>query len=123
MTKFNVLQKKRRAQLAESKREIHGDPYTRKLKVKPQTVVLSGKRKRKLARKSRREQKEAIKDGVISMEDIEMAVSQGNSSKGTTKFHMKRSPKINIKQQKRGGKKQKGSSGGDAKAQVDSMVE
>jgi hypothetical protein len=54
MAKFNVVQKRRRAQIAESKRAIHGDPLTKKLKNKTQPLTLSGKRKRKLLKKWRR---------------------------------------------------------------------
>ncbi|KAM6542564.1 hypothetical protein CsatB_007011 [Cannabis sativa] len=45
MAKFNVIQKKKRAQIAERKRAIHGDPSSRKLKVKPQNQSVSRKRK------------------------------------------------------------------------------
>jgi hypothetical protein len=54
MAKFNVLQKIRRAQIAESKRAIHGDPLTKKLKIRPQPHSVSGKRKRKLLKNWRR---------------------------------------------------------------------
>lgn len=54
MTKFNVIQKKRRAQTAERKRELFGHPLTGKLTEKPQFVPISGKRKRKLFKKWRR---------------------------------------------------------------------
>ena len=54
MAKFNVMQKKRRAQNSEIKRAIHGDPITGKLKIKPQPLSVSGKRKRKLLKKWRR---------------------------------------------------------------------
>ena len=46
MAKFNVVQKQRRALIAEKKRQLHGDPATGKLKVKNQPTSLSGKRKR-----------------------------------------------------------------------------
>jgi hypothetical protein len=54
MAKFNVVQKRRRAQIAENKRAIHGDPLTKKLKIKPQPHSVSGKRKRKLLKNWRR---------------------------------------------------------------------
>jgi len=54
MAKFNVVQKRRRALVAEKKRHLHGDPYTAKLKIREQPVSLSGKRKRKLFKKWRR---------------------------------------------------------------------
>ncbi|KAG5617439.1 hypothetical protein H5410_017263, partial [Solanum commersonii] len=75
MAKFNEVQKKRRAIISESKRAKHGDPYTRKLKQKAQPLAISGKRKRKLFKKWRRDQKEAVEKGVITMEDVEMAVA------------------------------------------------
>lgn len=56
MAKFNEVQKKKRAQIAERKRATKGDPHTRKLKNKPpqQSLSVSGKRKRKLFKKWRR---------------------------------------------------------------------
>ena len=54
MAKFNVMQRRRRAQIAERKRAIHGDPTTGKLKNRPQPLSISGKRKRKLLKKWRR---------------------------------------------------------------------
>lgn len=54
MAKFNEVQKKKRALTAERKRALYGDRSTRKLKTKPQTVSVSGKRKRKLLKKWRR---------------------------------------------------------------------
>lgn len=54
MAKFNVVQKKKRAQSQERKRRIHGDPVSGKLKLKEQPVSISGKRKRKLLKKWRR---------------------------------------------------------------------
>lgn len=54
MAKFNEVQKRRRAALAQQKRAIHGDPVTSKLKQKPQPLSISGKRKRKLFKKWRR---------------------------------------------------------------------
>lgn len=54
MAKFNEVQKRKRAQNAERKRAVHGDPSTGKLKNKPQPLSISGKRKRKLLKKWRR---------------------------------------------------------------------
>lgn len=54
MAKFNVVQKRRRALVAERKRLVHGDPTTGKLKIRKQPVNLSGKRKRKLFKQWRR---------------------------------------------------------------------
>ncbi|KAF4393350.1 hypothetical protein F8388_023154 [Cannabis sativa] len=80
MAKFNVIQKKKRAQTAERKRAIHGDPSSRKLKVKPQNQSVSGKRKRKLLKKWRRDQKEAAEKGLLTMQDVEMAAADGEES-------------------------------------------
>ncbi|KAK9120469.1 hypothetical protein Syun_018086 [Stephania yunnanensis] len=128
MTKFNVLQKKRRAQIAEHKRRVHGDPNTAKLKNKPQPLSISGKRKRKLFKKWRREQKEALQNGVITMEDVKMAVAednaQDNAAKAPTKIRIKKSSRLKVRQLKRAEKKNpKQSTGQAAKAGVDAMVE
>ena len=77
MAKFNEVQKKRRAQNAERKRAIHGEPSTGKLKAKPQTLSVSGKRKRKLLKKWRRDHTEALQKGLITMQDVEMAAADG----------------------------------------------
>ncbi|KAI5554940.1 hypothetical protein BDE02_19G047900 [Populus trichocarpa] len=106
MAKFNVLQKIRRAQIAESKRAIHGDPLTKKLKIRPQPHSVSGKRKRKLLKNWRREQKEAVDKGLVTMQDVEMTFAQGE---GTSK-DVKRTPAkfnkkgLKLKQLKRKGK-------------------
>ncbi|XP_010261640.1 PREDICTED: uncharacterized protein LOC104600412 [Nelumbo nucifera] len=126
MAKFNETQKMKRAQAAERKRAIHGDPVTRKLKNKPQPLSMSGKRKRKLFKKWRREQKEALQKGIVSMEDIEMAVAEGSSQeakKEETKFRLKKSAKLQVKQLKRKGKKKGKSSKPAEEAPVDAMVE
>ncbi|KAK2972852.1 hypothetical protein RJ640_028380 [Escallonia rubra] len=77
MAKFNVVQKRRRAAIAEQKRARHGDPFTARLKQRPQPLSISGKRKRKLFKKWRRDQKEDMAKGLITMQDVEMAVAQG----------------------------------------------
>ncbi|KAD6796573.1 hypothetical protein R6Q59_030523 [Mikania micrantha] len=111
MAVFNVVQKRRRAAVAERKRAVHGDPVTRKLKHKPQNTTISGKRKRKLMKKWRRDQKEAMEKGLITMEDIEMAVADGSgtssqeTNKSPVKFHMKKSLKIRPKKKDKKGKK------------------
>ncbi|RYR07101.1 hypothetical protein Ahy_B05g074420 isoform A [Arachis hypogaea] len=100
MAKFNVVQKQRRASIAERKRKIHGDPVTGKLKVKDQPSSLSGKRKRKLFKQWRREQKVALEKGLVSMEDVQMAVAEAAGeakdtiSKTSGKFHLKKSLKL-----------------------------
>ncbi|KAM7463567.1 hypothetical protein LguiA_031688 [Lonicera macranthoides] len=107
MAKFNEVQKRRRAALAQQKRAIHGDPVTSKLKQKPQPLSISGKRKRKLFKKWRRDQKEAVERGLITMQDVEMAVAEGTSedaSKTPPKFHVKKSLKLRLKKSKNKGK-------------------
>ncbi|GMJ10629.1 hypothetical protein HRI_004732100 [Hibiscus trionum] len=120
---FNVVQKQKRAQIAERKRAIHGDPSTKKLQNKSNSLSISGKRKRKLLKKWRREQKEVIEKGLVSMEDVEMVAAEGTSQDATNKappkFHMKKNLKLN--RVKRKGKK-KGSKPAIG-ASVDSMVE
>ncbi|KAM5557926.1 hypothetical protein ABKV19_024982 [Rosa sericea] len=127
MAKFNEVQKKKRAQNQEKKRRVHGDPVSGKLHLKQQPVSISGKRKRKLEKKWRRDQKEAVEKGLITMEDVEMAAADDNESQGTKrrskKFHMKKS--IKLKQGKHKGKKKGNSSkpASAAQASVDVMVE
>ncbi|KAJ4959049.1 hypothetical protein NE237_026160 [Protea cynaroides] len=126
MTKFNEIQKKRRALTQERKRIIHGNPVTGRVKNKPQPKSISGKRKRKIVKKWRREQKELLQKGVVTMEDVEMAVAEGTSqdtNKTPTKFHLKKNTKLKIKQLKRKDKKQKRSPAPVAEAPVDVMAE
>ncbi|KAL9379632.1 hypothetical protein Peur_028114 [Populus x canadensis] len=99
MAKSNVVQKRRRAQIAESKRAIHGDPLTKKLKNKTQPLTLSGMRKRKLLKKWRREQKEAVDKGLVTMQDVEMAFAPGevttkDAKRTPTRFHMNKGKKL-----------------------------
>ncbi|KAL3574087.1 hypothetical protein D5086_024700 [Populus alba] len=75
MANFNVVQKRRRAQISESKRAIHGDPLTKKLKNKTQPLTLSGKRK--LLKNG--EQKEAVDKVLVTMQDVEMAFAPGKT--------------------------------------------
>uniref|UniRef100_A0A7N0VMI5 Uncharacterized protein n=1 Tax=Kalanchoe fedtschenkoi TaxID=63787 RepID=A0A7N0VMI5_KALFE len=125
MAKFNEVQKQRRAKLGELKRIRHGDPVTAKLKNKPQPVAVSGKRKRKLFKKWRRDQKEAVEKGLITMQDVEMAVAEGEAAS----LQSKHSPKFNVKKKSLKVKKLKGkvTKKGSAKpateVSVDSMVE
>ncbi|KAG5039210.1 hypothetical protein JHK85_011686 [Glycine max] len=93
MAKFNVVQKRRRALIAEKKRQLHGDPLTGKLKIKDQPLSLSGKRKRKLFKKWRRDQKDALQNGLVTMEDVQMAVAEAGDTKDTPRP----SPKIHLK--------------------------
>ncbi|EXB29166.1 hypothetical protein L484_019691 [Morus notabilis] len=129
MAKFNEVQKKKRALNAERKRALYGDRSTRKLKTKPQTVSVSGKRKRKLLKKWRRDQKEAVVKGLLTMQDVEMAAADGEESqdahKASTKFPMKKG--LKLRQLKgRGKKKNKGKSSkpaAEAPPPPDAMVE
>ncbi|GER46777.1 Pm52 protein [Striga asiatica] len=129
MAKFNVVQKRRRAAVANRKRQVHGDPVSRKLHQKSQTLSISGKRKRKLLKKWRRDQKEAVEKGLISMQDVEMEIADGNlepsesASKAAVKFPMKKSSKLRVKQLKKKGKSKKKSQRPAGEASTDSMVE
>ncbi|CAA7406550.1 unnamed protein product [Spirodela intermedia] len=115
MTKYNVVTKAKRAEIQERKRAIRGEPGTGKLKQKQDNYIpVSGKRKRKLVNKWRRDQKEALQKGLISMEDVEMAVAQGTSkntsSKPQMKFPLRKGAKLRIKNSKSKGKRRKGHS-------------
>ncbi|KAG6582130.1 uncharacterized protein LOC111457610 [Cucurbita moschata] len=125
MAKFNVVQKQRRAHIAQSKRAAHGDPLTKKLKIKQQPTYVSSKRKRKLMQKKRREEKEALRMGLTNMEDVEMAVAEElkNTNGTSTKFRVKKS--VRLRQLKSKGKKNKGkgSSSAGSTASGDAMVE
>ncbi|XP_050155055.1 uncharacterized protein LOC126629167 [Malus sylvestris] len=133
MAKFNEVQKRKRAQNAEKKRAVHGDPTTGKLHNKPQPLSISGKRKRKLLKKWRRDQNEAVKKGLITMQDVEMAAAdadEGEESKDTkttsSKFPM-RKKSVKLKQlQRKGknkGKSSKKAAAATAEASVDAMLE
>ncbi|XP_038901336.1 uncharacterized protein LOC120088229 isoform X1 [Benincasa hispida] len=125
MAKFNVVQKQRRALKAQMKRDAHGDPLTKKLKIKQQPTYVSSKRKRKLMKKKRREEKEALQMGLTNMEDVEMAVAEElkNTNRTSTKFHVKKS--VRLRQLRSKGKKNKGksSSSSGSTASGDAMVE
>ncbi|XP_030535747.1 uncharacterized protein LOC115744614 isoform X1 [Rhodamnia argentea] len=129
MAKFNEVQKKRRALAAERKRTVHGDALTGKLKNKQQPLSISGKRKRKLFKKWRREQKEALQKGLVTMQDVEMAVAEGETGtseetkKTSTRFHMKKSLRLKQLKRRGGGKKKQSKAKSAPDASVDSMVE
>ncbi|XP_047323748.1 uncharacterized protein LOC124927385 isoform X1 [Impatiens glandulifera] len=135
MAKFNVVQKKRRALLSERKRAIHGDPLSGKLKVKPQPVSISGKRKRKLLKQWRREQKVALEKGLITIQDVEMALTEAadankeaeeKPSTSAAQLRLKKRLKIKATQlnnrKGRGGGKKKGKQVAEAQ-QVETMIE
>lgn len=130
MAKFNEVQKRRRALAGERKRAVHGDALTGKLKNKQQPLSISGKRKRKLFKQWRREQKEALQKGLVTMQDVEMAVAEGETAtseengKTPKRFHVKKS--LKLKQLKRGGrgkKKQSKAKSATEAPPLDSMVE
>ncbi|MED6195447.1 hypothetical protein PIB30_037873 [Stylosanthes scabra] len=123
------VQNKRRALTAQNKRKIHGDPVTGKLKVKDQPSSLSGKRKRKLFKQWRREQKEALENGLVTMEDVQMAVAEAgeakdSGSKSSGKIHLKKSVKLKqLKKHKGKGKNKRKSNLPAAQTSADAMVE
>ncbi|XP_010489047.1 PREDICTED: uncharacterized protein LOC104766784 isoform X2 [Camelina sativa] len=125
MAKYNEIAKKKREAKADRKRAIHGDPLTNKLKTRVPVPSVSGKRQRKLLRKWRREQKDMVGKGLVTMEDVEMAASEAASEdtkKSPKKFSVKKNLKLN-KLKNKGKKKtnQKASSQGSASA--DQMLE
>ncbi|KAF1879503.1 hypothetical protein Lal_00005970 [Lupinus albus] len=123
MAKFNVVQKRRRSQIAEKKRKVHGDPSTGKLKVKSQPLSISGKRKRKLLKQWRRDQKDALQQGLITMD---LDPTQQGETKDTllssAKIHLKKKFKTTFKIKAKGKNKRKS----DVRAadnSTDAMVE
>ncbi|KAG7029048.1 hypothetical protein SDJN02_10231, partial [Cucurbita argyrosperma subsp. argyrosperma] len=110
MAKFNVVQKQRRAHKAQTKRDAHGDPLTKKLKIKQQPTYVSSKRKRKLMKKKRREEKEALQMGLTNMEDVEMAVAEElkNTNRTSTKFHVKKSVRLRQLRSSKGKQEEQG---------------
>ncbi|CAF1924278.1 unnamed protein product, partial [Brassica oleracea] len=110
MAKYNEIAKKKREAKADRKRAIHGDPLTNKLKSRAPVVSVSGKRQKKLLRKWRREQKEMVEKGLVTMEDVEMASADGaseeESKKPPRKFSVKKTLKLN-KLKNKAGKKNK----------------
>ncbi|XP_027924132.1 uncharacterized protein LOC114181780 [Vigna unguiculata] len=124
MAKFNVVQKRRRALIAEKKRQLHGDPSTAKLKIREQPHSISGKRKRKLFKKWRREQKDAIRNGLISMEDVQMAVAEGDTKDTPKPQKMVRLKKaVKVRVPKRKGKNKGKANVPAADISADAMVE
>ncbi|ONK65685.1 uncharacterized protein A4U43_C07F39640 [Asparagus officinalis] len=128
MAAFNEIQKRKRAAIQQEKRAIHGDPRTGKLKQRAPPVSISGKRKRKLLKKLKREQKEAIEKGLVTMQDVEMAVADGsaqdNNQKAHIKFNVKGTSRLRIKKLKGKGKsKKKSANKPKGAASVDAMVE
>ncbi|MQL98340.1 hypothetical protein Taro_031035 [Colocasia esculenta] len=86
MAKYNVVTKAKRAETQERKRARRGDPASGKLRQKQDnSIPISGKRKRKVFKQWRREQKEALQKGLVTMEDVEMAVAEGKGKNKETK--------------------------------------
>ncbi|CAN6232369.1 unnamed protein product [Urochloa humidicola] len=106
MAKFNVVQKNKRQWKQDRKRAAHGEPGTGKLKQRNAPVSMSGKRKRKLARRQNREQKEAamIKALENNMGDVDMVSAEESSEtakgKSQVKISMKKSSRVQIKRLK-----------------------
>ncbi|WZZ19344.1 hypothetical protein YC2023_112433 [Brassica napus] len=125
MAKYNEIAKKKREAKADRKRAIHGDPLTNKLKTRAPVVAVSGKRQKKLLRKWRREQKEMVEKGIVTMEDVEMASAEGagseDSKKPQRKFSVKKTLKLNKLKNKAGNKKKSQRAGG--KVSTDQMLE
>ncbi|CAH8383823.1 unnamed protein product [Eruca vesicaria subsp. sativa] len=114
MAKYNEIAKKKREAKADRKRAIHGDPLTNKLKTRAPLVSVSGKRQKKLLRKYRREQKEMVEKGLVTMEDVVMAsadASSEDSKKPQRKFSVKKTLKLN-KLKNKGKKKTSQKAGG-----------
>ncbi|CAN6232368.1 unnamed protein product [Urochloa humidicola] len=129
MAKFNVVQKNKRQWKQDRKRAAHGEPGTGKLKQRNAPVSMSGKRKRKLARRQNREQKEAamIKALENNMGDVDMVSAEESSEtakgKSQVKISMKKSSRVQIKRLKGKGRKKAKNAKPPTKDKVDSMVE
>ncbi|CAN8305886.1 unnamed protein product [Cochlearia groenlandica] len=123
MAKYNEIAKMKREAKADRKRKIHGDPLTGKLKTRTPVASVSGKRQRKLLRKWRREQKDMVDKGLVTIEDVEMASSQGvseDTKKPARKFSVKKTLKLNKLKNK--GKKNK-SQNVSGQVSTDQMLE
>ncbi|CAO2046489.1 unnamed protein product [Urochloa humidicola] len=129
MAKFNVVQKNKRQWKQDRKRAAHGESGTGKLKQRNAPVSMSGKRKRKLARRQNREQKEAamIKALENNMGDVDMVSAEESSEtakgKSQVKISMKKSSRVQIKRLKGKGRKKAKNAKPPTKDKVDSMVE
>ncbi|KAL6899366.1 hypothetical protein ACP4OV_006024 [Aristida adscensionis] len=130
MAKYNVVQKNRREWKQDRKRRAHGEPGTGKLKQRTAPVAVSGKRKRKLERRLKREQKEAtvIKALEENMGDVDMVSAEDKSSeaakgKSQVKFNVKKNSRIQIKRLKGKGRQKAKNAKPPTKVKVDAMVE
>ncbi|KAJ4915091.1 Uncharacterized protein Rs2_00641 [Raphanus sativus] len=125
MAKYNEIAKKKREAKADRKRAIHGDPLTNKLKSRAPVVSVSGKRQRKLLRKWRREQKEMVEKGLVTMEDVEMASADAaseESKRSPRKFSVKKTLKLNKLKNKGKKKRSQGAAAGQVST-ADQMLE
>ncbi|CAM6063214.1 unnamed protein product [Sphagnum tenellum] len=108
MNKFNLplrnIQKERRAKRSE-KRRLRSAPPSLKVSVKTGPRSVSGKKKRKLEKKWRKTQKEALERGLVTVEDIEMMAANGNdqsplqpvNTRSSRGFNMKKHTKLRLK--------------------------
>ncbi|KAH8940511.1 hypothetical protein BDL97_15G092800 [Sphagnum fallax] len=111
MNKFNLplrnIQKERRAKRSE-KRRLRSAPPSLKVSVKTGPRSVSGKKKRKLEKKWRKTQKEALEGGLVTVEDIEMMAASeedGNdqsplqpvNTRSSRGFNMKKHTKLRLK--------------------------
>ncbi|CAK9865852.1 unnamed protein product [Sphagnum jensenii] len=108
MNKFNLplrnIQKERRAKRSE-KRRLRSAPPSLTVSVKTGPRSVSGKKKRKLEKKWRKTQKEALEGGLVTVEDIEMMAANGNdqsplqpvNTRPSRGFNMKKHTKLRLK--------------------------
>jgi len=108
MNKFNLplrnIQKERRGKRSE-KRRLRSAPPSLKVSVKTGPRSVSGKKKRKLEKKWRKTQKEALEGGLVTVEDIEMMAADGNdqsplqpvNTRSSWGFNMKKHTKLRLK--------------------------
>lgn len=138
MAKMNAplrnKQRELRAKKAEFKRMVYGDADTGKLKTVPPPASLSGKRKRKLLKKWRRDQKAAMEKGLLTMEDIQMmsvdnededlqkSTLDSSAKGGLMKLQIKKRAKLRIRKGK-GKNRGKVNAKGDPSGHGDAMVE
>jgi len=129
-------QRELRAKKSELKRLAHGDAITGKLKIVPPPASLSGKRKRKLLKKWRQDQRAAMEKGLVTMEDIQMmsidnddedlqkSTLDSSAKGGSMKLQIKKRAKLRIRKGKGKGKNRgKANAKGDPSSHADTMVE
>jgi len=119
MNKFNLprrdIQKERRAKRAE-KRKLRSSAATLKVSSATAPAGISGKKARKLQKRWRQAQKEALQSGLVTVHDIEMMAidEQGGGDQGSSQpklpklgraFLMKKRAKLRLKSSSSKGKK------------------